>query len=77
MEKVVDLEVEEGMEDIDAEGIDPVSKLLDYVPPYKGKVKVTKDPNAKKFFIHIPLLPESITFKGPYLVQFPHLKMED
>lgn len=45
-EKVVDLEVEEGTEDIDAKGVEPISKLLYYIPPCKGKVKVTKDPDV-------------------------------
>jgi len=31
--KVVNLEAEEGMEDIDIEGVDPISKLLEYIPP--------------------------------------------
>jgi len=73
-EKVADLEAEEGMEDIDDEGMEPISKLLDYIPPHKGKVKVTKDLDAEKFLIHMPLLPESITFDGSHLAWIPHLK---
>lgn len=40
---MVDLEVYEGTEDIDIEGIDPISKLPEYIPPCRGKVKVLKD----------------------------------
>jgi len=65
--KVVDLEAKEGAEDIDVEGVEPISKLLDYIPPCKGKVKITKDPDTKKFLIHTPLLLESITFEGLHL----------
>lgn len=60
LEKVVDLEVEEGQgtEDIDAEGVDPIMKLPDYIPLLKGKEKVTKDPDSKTFSISTPLLPK-------------------
>lgn len=71
------MEVEEGAKDIDVEGVEPISKLSDYIPLRKGKVKVIKDPDAAKFIINMPLLPENITFKGPRLARIPHLKMED
>lgn len=75
-DKVIDFEAEKGADDIDAKGVDPISKLTDYIPPCKGKMKVTNDPNVEKFLIHMPLLPESITFEGMYLAQIPHLKIE-
>ena len=75
--KVVDLEAEEGAEDIDIDGVDPISRLLEYIPPCKGKVKVPKVPDAGKFLLNTPLLVEGITFEVPCLVQIPHLKMED
>ena len=37
--KVVDLEAEEGAEDIDAEGVDPITKLLEYIPPTREKLR--------------------------------------
>lgn len=74
---MVDLEVEKDVDDIDTKGMDPISKLLDYTPPRKGKVNITKDPNIEKFLIHTPLLPKSITFEGLRLARVPHLKMED
>ena len=43
-EKVIDLEVEEGVEDIDAEGTDPITKFPEFITQHKGKAKVTKDP---------------------------------
>lgn len=65
------------MKDIDVEGVDPISKLSDYIPPCKGKVKVTKDLDVEKFLIRTPLLLEIITFEGTCLAHIPHLKMED
>lgn len=56
----MDLEVEEaqGTKDIDVEGVEPITKLPNYIPPQKGKEKVTKDPDAEKFTISTPLLLE-------------------
>lgn len=66
--KVVNLEfdegVDEGAEDIDIEGVDPISKLPEYIPLSGGKVNVL-------------LLPDQITFEGSHLVRVPHLKLED
>lgn len=78
-EKVVDLEEEEyqGIEEVDAEGIEPLSMLLEYIPPWKGKTKVTKDPDSGKFGISTPLLSRQVTFEGPKLSRIPLLKLED
>jgi len=43
----------------------------------KRKAKVTKDPDADKFTISMPLLPEQVPFEGPWLARIPFLKMED
>lgn len=75
--KVVDLEAEEGAEDIDTEGVDPISKLLDYIPSGNRKVKVPKDLYVGQFLLNTPLLLENLTFEGPCLVWIPHLKLED
>jgi len=64
-EKVIDLEAEEGVQDIDANSMEPISKLLDYIPPCKGKVKITKDLDATKFLINTPLLPENFGLRDP------------
>lgn len=74
---MVDLEAEEGVKDIDTEGLDPISKLLDYIPLRKGKLKVPKDPNVGQFLLNTPLLPENLTFEGSRLAWIPHLKLED
>lgn len=74
---MVDLEAEEGTKDIDAKGEGPISKLSDYTPPCKGKVKVPKDPNVGKFLLNTSLPPKGITFEGPRLVQIPHINLED
>lgn len=71
-EKVVDLEAEEGAEDINAKGMEPISKFPDYVASRKRKVKVTKDPYVVKFLINASLLTEGITFEGSHLVQILH-----
>jgi len=56
--------------------MDPISKLPDYIPLHKGKVKFTKDLDSVKFLINTPLLPKSITLEGLRLARIPHLKME-
>jgi len=72
----VDLEVEQGTEDIDAEGADPLTKFREYIPKRKG-VKVPKDPDSDKFLIHTPLFPKHINFEGLHLALVPLLKIED
>lgn len=74
---MVDLEAEEGAEDIDIEGVDPISKLPEYIPSRQGKVKVLKDPNEVQFLLNTPLLPKILPFEGPCLTRIPHLKLED
>jgi len=68
-QKVVNLEVEEGQgtEDIDTEGEKPIKRLPEYIPPWKGKTKVMKDPDSEKFTISIPMLLEQVPFEGPKL----------
>ena len=56
--------------------MDPISKLLEYIPPCKGKLKVPKDPNVGQFLLNTPLLPENLTFEGLCLVRILHLKLE-
>lgn len=65
------------MEDIDVEGVEPMTRLPKYIPPRKGKEKVTKDPDTNKFTVSTPLLPEQVPFGGPQLAWIPLLKMED
>lgn len=51
--------------------------LPEYIPPWKGKTKVTKDPDLGKFGVSTPLMLEQVTFKGPRLAYILLLKMED
>jgi len=75
--KVVDLDAKEGMKDIDIEGVDPISNLSEYIFLYKGKVKVPKDPDARYFLLHTPLLLDNITFEDLRLPWISHLRLED
>lgn len=74
---MVDLEAEEGAEDINTEGVDPISKLPNYIPPHKEKVKVPKDLDGGKFLLNTPLLLKNITSEVLHLARIPHLKLED
>lgn len=66
-----------GVEDIEFEGVDPISKLPKYLPPRQGKVKVPKDLDERKISLHTLLLWDRITFEGPRLVRVTHLKLKD
>lgn len=76
---MVDLEGEkyQGIEEFDIEEINPISQLPVYIPPLKGKTKVTKDPDSENFMVSTPLFPEQVEFEGPPLSCIPILKMED
>lgn len=75
----MDLEEEEfqGIEDFHVEGVDHMLRLPNYIPPWKGKNKVTKDPDIGKFLVSTTLLPEQVVFEGPRLAGILLLKMED
>jgi len=77
--KVVDPEAEEGhgTEEIDAKGLEPIIRLLEYIPSWKGKVKVPRGPDSKKFTISTPLLPEKVPFEGRRLMRITLLEMEN
>lgn len=70
-------EIDMGAEDIDVEGSNPISKLPEYIPPRRGKLKVPKDIDESKDTLHTPLLQDKIIFEGPHLGHVPHLKLED
>lgn len=55
------------VEDIEVEGSDPITKLSEYIPLHKGKIKVPKDIDKSKVTLHIPLLPDDVFFKGLHL----------
>lgn len=69
--------IDEGTKDIDIEGVDPISKIPEYIPPCWGKVKVPRDLDEGKFLLNTPLLPYQITFEGSCLAHVPHLKLQD
>ena len=66
-----------GVEDVDVEGFDLISKILEYIPPHRGKTKVPNDIDESKVTLHTPLLLDKIAFEGPCLGHVPHLKLED
>lgn len=70
-----DMEVE--VEHVEVKGSNPITKFPEYIPPCKGKTKVSKDIDERKVALHIPLLLDEIFFKGQCLGWFPLLKLED
>jgi len=76
----LDLDEEElrgGIEILDSEEVEPITRFPKYIPPRKPMMKVPKDLDAMKFMVSTLLLPESVLFEGPLLGQIPNLKMED
>ena len=57
--------------------MDPITRLPEYVPPQKGKSKVSKDIDEGKSSPQTLLLPDDIIFEGPHLGQVPVFKFED
>lgn len=57
--------------------MEPITKLPNYIPPCKGKEKVTKDPDLENFSISTPLLLEQVPFEGPQVVSILLLNMKD
>lgn len=75
----MDLEEDEfqRVEEFDAEEGEPITWLSKYIPSRKGKTKVTKDPNSRKFTVSTPLLLEQVEFEGTILARIIVLKMEE
>ena len=65
------------MEELDYEEGEPITNLPEYIPLWKGKMKVTKDLYSGKFMVSTPLLPEQVIFEGAFLAHNLVLKMED
>ncbi len=63
--------------EVETQGADPITWLLEYVPPRKGKAKVPKDIDESKSSLQTPLLPDDIGFEGAHLGWVPVLKFED
>lgn len=51
--------------------------LPKYIPPRKGKAKVSKDLDSAKFMVPTPLLQKRVVFEGSLLGCIPSLKLED
>jgi len=90
--KAVNLETDEEVEDLEdiiieededeameegTEGVVPLTKLPEYVPSWKGKVKVSKDLDERKRSLQTSLLLDDIIFEGMHLRRVPSLKFED
>lgn len=76
----MDLEGEElrnGVTNLDFDEGEPITRLLAYIPLWKGKAKVPKDLDSGKFMISTSLLPEEVVFEGALLAHIPVLKLED
>lgn len=76
---MVDLEEEEyqGVEELDVEEAEPITRLSEYIPLWKGKGKLTKDLDSGNFMVSTPLLLEQLEFGGAVLAHISMLKMED
>lgn len=70
-------DIDMGVEDIDVEGSEPISKFPEYILPCRGKTKFLKDINESKVTLHTPLFPDKMIFEGPHLWCITHLKLED
>lgn len=65
------------VEEVEAEGTDPITRLLEYVPLWKGKIKVLKDIDERKVQLQTPLLLDEIVFKQPHLGHVPLLNLKN
>ena len=65
------------IEEVEAQGADPITRLLEYVPPCKAKSNVPKDTDESKTPLKTPLLPDEINFDGMRLARMQILKLED
>ena len=53
---------------IKTQGVDPITRLPEYVPLQKGKAKVLKDIDESNSSLQTPLLPDDIVFEAPHLI---------
>lgn len=63
--------------EVETQGAEPITKLLEYVPLCKGEAKVQKEIDESKSSQQTPLLPDDIAFEGPHLGWVPVLNFED
>ena len=60
-------DVQMEIEEVEAQGADPLTRSPKYVPLHKVKSKVPKDIDESKTHVQTPLLPNEITFDGSHL----------
>lgn len=65
------------IEKVEAQGVDPITQFLNYVPPCKPKSKVPKDIDESKTPLQTPLLLDEITFDSLCLAWVLILKIKD
>lgn len=63
--------------EVETQGVDPINRLPEYVPPHKGKAKVPKDIEESKISLQTLLLPDDIFFEGLHLGRVIVLKFKD
>ena len=64
------------IEEISAQGTDPITRFPEYVPPRKPKSKVPKDIDESNTPLQTPPLPDEIAFDGMCLAQVHTLKLK-
>ena len=65
------------IEEVEAQGADPITRFPEYVSLYKPKSNVPKDIDESKTPWQTPLLLDEITFDGLRLAWVPILKLRD
>ena len=70
-------ELHDGVEELDADEGEPIMRVPTYIPPWKGKAKVSKYPDLGKFMVSTPLLLKELVFEGMLLARILVLKLED
>jgi len=48
--------------EVEAQGVDPITQFLEYVPPRKPNTKVPKDIDERKIPLQTPLFLDKIVF---------------
>ena len=71
------LEAEQGTEDIDAEGAEPITKFPKYIPSQKGKVKVPTDLDSIDNILITSSLPKGVPHEGTATGCILTVKFED
>lgn len=65
------------VDEVEAQGADPITWLPKNVPPRKPNIKIPKDIDESKNPLQTPLLLDKIIFDSSHLARMPLLKLED